>query len=160
MSDFEILSWHWWIIAIVLMMIEVMIPGAFFLWIGIAAAFVGGLVFLIPSLNLVCQVFIFGGSSILSIWIGQKYLKRYPRPTDQPNLNRRGEQYIGKDLILSEPIVNGQGKVKIDDTLWRVTGEDCPVGAHVRVTEVQGGSILQIKVIVSSGLASLNSDKS
>ena len=61
MPDFEILSWHWWIIAIVLMMIEVMISGAFFLWIGIAAAFVGGLVFLIPSLTLVFQVFIFGG---------------------------------------------------------------------------------------------------
>jgi hypothetical protein len=150
MPDFEILSWHWWIIAIVLMMIEIMIPGAFFLWIGIAAAFVGGLVFLIPSLNLVSQVFIFGGASILSIWVGQKYLKRYTRPTDQPNLNRRGEYYIGRTLILTEPIVNGQGRVKIEDSFWKITGEDCPIGMHVRVTGVQGGSVLQIKVIDST----------
>ena len=149
MPDFEILSWHWWIVAIVLMMIEVMIPGAFFLWIGIAAAFVGGLVFLIPSLTLVFQVFIFGGASILSIWVGQKYLKHYTRPTDQPNLNRRGEHYIGRTLILTDPIINGQGKVKIEDSFWKVTGEDCPLGTHVRVTGVQNSSVLQVKIIHS-----------
>ena len=149
MPDFEIISWHWWIIALFLMMIEVMIPGAFFLWIGIAATFVGGLVFLIPSLTLVSQVFIFGGASILSIWIGQKYLKRYPRPTDQPNLNRRGEYYIGQSLILSEPIVDKRGRVKIDDSFWKISGEDCPAGTHIRITGVQGGSVLQVEIIDS-----------
>lgn len=149
MLNFEILSWHWWIMATLLMMIEVMIPGAFFLWIGIAAAFVGGVVFFAPSLTLVFQIFIFGGASILSIWVGQKYLKCYARPTDQPNLNRRGEYYIGRTLILSEPIVNGQGRVKIDDTLWRITGENCSVGTHVRITGVQGSSVLQVRIIHS-----------
>ena len=65
--------------------------------------------------------------------------------SDEPHLNRRGEQYIGRVFTLDVAIVNGQGKVRVDDTTWKVQGDDCPVGTRVRVHGVDG-VVLLVKV--------------
>ena len=41
-------------------------------------------------------------------------------------------------IALNEPIVNGRGKLRVDDTVWKVEGADCPAGVQVRVTGVDG----------------------
>ena len=53
--------------------------------------------------------------------------------TDQPLLNRRGAQLIGRIATLAEPIKDGRGRIRIGDTLWRVSGPDLPAGTRVRV---------------------------
>lgn len=58
--------------------------------------------------------------------------------SDQPDLNRRGAQYIGRTVTVEEPIVAGRGKVRIGDTLWPVEGPDAAIGARVKVTAVRG----------------------
>lgn len=130
--------WHWLIVAVALVVLEIFSPGVFFLWLGVAAAVVGGVLWLMPELSWQTQFVLFAVFSVVSIGIARMVLVRRPIATDEPTLNRRGEQYVGRTLVLSEAIENGIGKVRVDDTQWRVSGVDSPLGARVRVTGVDG----------------------
>lgn len=144
MTPEELSHWHWWILAVALVILEVFAPGAFFLWLGIAAGVVGALVYLVPSLGWEYQVLAFSLLSVISIIIWRKFFRARPSDTDQPNLNRRGEQYVGRLFTLNEPIVDGLGKIRVDDSTWKIRGEDCPVGSQVEVTGVDG-TILKVR---------------
>ncbi|MGM0594599.1 MAG: NfeD family protein [Pseudomonadota bacterium] len=130
--------WSWWILAITLLVLEVFAPGTFFLWLGIAAGVVGLLVLVLPGLGWEFQVVIFAGLSVGSILLWRRYFRQLPGDTDQPALNRRGHQYVGRSFTLDAPIVNGQGKIRVDDTSWKIEGEDCAAGSKVKVTGVDG----------------------
>jgi hypothetical protein len=130
--------WHWLIVAAILLSVEMMIGAYYFLWMGIAAVIVGGVMFFMPSLSWLAQVIIFTVLSLASFILFKKYQKRNPVISDQPALNKRGQQYVGRVFTLNEPIVNGIGKVKVDDTTWKVSGEDRDAGAKVRVVAVDG----------------------
>ena len=134
----EIVFWHWLIVAVVLVTLEMLVPGAFFLWMGISAAIVGAILFLAPSLSLIMQVIIFAVLSVISLIMYKQFQKHNPVVIDEPALNRRGEQYVGRVLTLDAPIVNGIGKVNIDDSTWKIRGEDMGAGTKVRVTAVDG----------------------
>jgi hypothetical protein len=137
--DFEqVVFWHWWVAAIVLVVIEVFAPGAVALWMGVAAALVGLLLLAAPETAWEYQLLVFAVLSVASVVAWRFYLSRRPIETDQPMLNRRGEQYVGRVFTLDEAIVNGTGKISVDDTTWKVEGEDLPLGARVRVTGVDG----------------------
>jgi len=136
--------WHWWILAAILIIFEVFAPGAFFLWLGIAAAAVGGLVYLSPSLGWEYQVLLFSVLSVVSIVTWRKFFRTTPGDTDQPALNRRGEQYIGRTFTLQAPIIDGIGKIRVDDSSWKIRGENCAVGTQVEITGVDG-TILEVR---------------
>ncbi len=140
----EITYWHWWVLGVVLIIFEVLSPMVFMLWMGISAGVVGLLVLLFPEIPWEMQIILFGVFSVASIAIWRAYLKRNPTKTDQPRLNRRGEQYVGRVFTLEEPIVNGQGKIRVDDSTWKITGDDCPEGTRVEVTGV-AGVILEVE---------------
>ena len=59
----------------------------------------------------------------------------------QPFLNRRDGGYVGRVFTLDKPIVDGVGTVRIDDTVWRVTGPDMPAGKRVRVEHADGAML-------------------
>ncbi|MEE9551780.1 MAG: NfeD family protein [Gammaproteobacteria bacterium] len=134
----EIVFWYWWIVAVVLITLEMLVPGAFFLWMGISAGVVGGLLYFVPDLSWLAQVLIFTVLSVVTLVVYKRYQKRNPVISDEPALNRRGEQYIGRVFTLDVPIVNGVGKVKVDDSTWKISGEDMQAGAKIRVASVDG----------------------
>lgn len=134
--------WHWWILGVLLIVLEVLAPATFFLWMGIACGVVGFILLLEPSLGWQYQFMVFSVFSIVSIAASRLYLRRRPIATDRPTLNRRGEQYIGRQFTLQHPIVNGTGKIQVDDSTWKIHGEDCDVGTQVRVTGVDGTILL------------------
>lgn len=134
----HIVFWHWWILAGLLLILELTAPAFFFLWLGIAAAAVGLILLAFPSIGLEIQLVLFAITSIVSVLAWRKYQESRPITSDQPNLNRRGHQYIGRVFSLVEPIVNGVGKVIVDDSTWRVKGPDLPAGTHIKVTGVDG----------------------
>ena len=133
--------WDWFIAGLVLVILEIFAPGAVFLWLGIAAGVVGAVVFFAPYLDWKFQFTLFAVLSVVSIVVSRRYLKRRPLETDHPNLNRRGAQYVGRDLILDAALSGGRGRLRVDDTTWRVEGPDLPVGAKVRVTAVNGATL-------------------
>jgi membrane protein implicated in regulation of membrane protease activity len=129
--------WHWWIFAVILLVLEVLTPGTFFLWMGVSAVMVGLLALLLP-IGWELQVFFFAILSVLSIVIGRHYLKLRPIESDRPNLNRRGQQYVGRTFTLAEPIVHGYGKIRVDDSTWKIEGGDAAEGSQIRVIGVDG----------------------
>lgn len=135
--------WHWLIFAAVLLIIEISTGTTYFLWMSIAAAVVGVLLLtFFPLLGGEYQLVIFAVLSVLSVVVWRLYLKSHPTQSDQPKLNRRGEQYVGRTLTLQEAIVNGQGKIKIDDSTWKIEGQDCPAATRIRVVGTQGVILL------------------
>ncbi len=130
--------WHWWVLGVVLIILEIISPAVFFLWMGISAGVVGVLVLLFPSMGWELQMLLFAVFSVASIVFWRNYLKTHPTESDQPTLNRRGEQYVGRLFTLKEPVVNGFGKIRVDDSTWKIAGADCPAGTKVRVTGVDG----------------------
>ena len=134
----DVTFWHWWVLGIVLVILEVFAPGAIFLWLGVAAGIVGVILLVIPSLTWEWQFLIFSVISVLSIVLWRNHLKGHPTQTDQPRLNRRGEQYIGRTFTLDEAVVNGTGKIRVDDTTWKISCDDCKKGTRVKVTGVDG----------------------
>ncbi|KGM06468.1 putative activity regulator of membrane protease YbbK [Methylophaga thiooxydans] len=131
---FVIDFWHWWIFAVVLVTIEILAPSFFALWLGIAAFLTGLALLLFPQLGWEYQLMLFAVLSVLSIVMWRHYYLKNPIVSDQPNLNRRGAQYIGRTVTLSAPIADGVGKIKLDDSTWKVRGPDCAAGKKVRIT--------------------------
>jgi membrane protein implicated in regulation of membrane protease activity len=131
-------AWHWGIIAAVLIILEMFVPGAFLLWLGVAAAVNSILLVFIPAMSWEAQFVIFAVVSVVSIVAFRRWRDKNPVATDQPALNRRGDQYVGRTFTLAEPIVNGQGKLYVDDSTWKIEGDDCDAGIKVRVTGVDG----------------------
>ena len=134
----DIVFWHWWIIAGLLLILELILPSFFFLWLGIAAAAIGFVLLVLPSMPMEMQLVIFSVASVIAVLAWRKYRETRPVESDQPNLNRRGQQYVGRVFTLDRPIQNGVGKVEVDDSTWRVKGPDLPAGTHVKVTGVDG----------------------
>jgi membrane protein implicated in regulation of membrane protease activity len=134
----DIVFWHWWIIAGLLLILELILPSFFFLWLGIAAAATGFVLLVLPSMPMEMQLVIFSVASVIAVLAWRKYRETRPVESDQPNLNRRGQQYVGRVFTLDRPIENGVGKVEVDDSTWRVKGPDLPAGTHVKVTGVDG----------------------
>lgn len=122
----------WGCAALLLMAAEAFAPGAFMLWLGFAAAGVFLLVALFPLTEL-WQAVAFVVLSFVSIGIYLGYFRGRDRASDQPLLNRRGEQMIGQVFTLHEAIVDGRGRIRSGDALWIVEGNDLPAGARVRV---------------------------
>ncbi len=134
----QIEFWHWLIIAVVMVIIEIVLPAAYFLWMGIAAFVIGLLLYAAPGIPALIQVIVFGALSVVAVFLYKRHQRNNPYKKDQPNLNRRGEQYIGRSFTLEEAIVNGVGKIRVDDSTWKVKGIDMPAGVKVRVISVDG----------------------
>lgn len=136
----NIIYWHWLILAVALIILEILMPGAYFLWMGVSAAAVGCAMFIFPEMPWLTQILIFAALSVITVVIYKTHQKKNPIVTDEPALNRRGEQYIGRTVILTEAIVNGVGKTKVDDSTWKVTGADMEAGESVRVVAIEGST--------------------
>lgn len=133
----ELGPWNWMVLGLILLALEIVVPGVFLLWIGIAALLIGSL-----SLQLwdagfwtwQVQVLAFLMLSLVSAYAGTRIMRNRKDNTDQPLLNKRSAQMIGRTATLVEPIREGRGRIQLGDTLWRVSGPDLPAGARVRVT--------------------------
>lgn len=130
-------GWTWWIIAGLLLLVELVLPGVFFIWLALAGAVIGVLdIFLDLSWQVETALF-----AVLSVVLVYFVRPRFSLPGGEPNnLNQRMYGYVGRSYVLDEAIVNGRGKIRIDDTLWVVTGTDRPKGEWVKVKAVDGAS--------------------
>lgn len=141
--SFDPTYWHWLALACALLVIEIAVPIAFFLWLSIAAACTALVAYLLPDLSWQLQALLFSALCIVSMFAWHRFAKdSKPSNTDQPNLNQRYQGYIGRTLILSQAIVNGVGKVRVEDSQWQVRGTDADVGSQVKVIAVEGSYLL------------------
>lgn len=129
--------WGWFIAGLLLMGLEILAPGAFMLWLGLAAIATGFVTALV-DLSWQQTVIVFAALSLVSVLIGRRVLSERSQRTGESALNDRVAKLVGRTFVLDAPIEQGRGRVKVDDTVWRVEGPDLPQGARVRVTGVDG----------------------
>jgi inner membrane protein len=129
--------WNWMILAAVLFLLEVMAPGIFLMWFGLAAAVTGILAFGL-EIGWQWQLVWFCLLSLAAVLLALKYLRQHPLQSDRPLLNERALQHVGQCFDLVDPIMNGRGSVKIGDSIWRVEGPELPRGTRVRVLGANG----------------------
>lgn len=133
--------WLWIIAGVVLLVLEVLSPGVFMLWLGLAALVVGVLSFLIDwSWQWQGVAFVVLAAAAFPIW--RRISQRAPPPNDQPFLNQRGEALVGRVFTLEKPIVDGHGTIVVDDTIWRAKGPDLTTGSRVRVARTEGALLI------------------
>jgi inner membrane protein len=128
-------GWTWWVIAGVFLLIELMLPGVLLMWLGLAAAIIG-VIEIFADLSWQAEIALFAVLSVLLVLFVRPRVK-FPQG-EASNLNQRMYDYVGRSYVLHDAIVNGRGKVKIDDTLWMVTGTDRDKGEWVKVKSVEG----------------------
>jgi inner membrane protein len=130
--------WFWWIVAGALLLLELMTPGVFAMWLALAAASVGITDYFV-DLSWQLELLAFAGFSLVYVYLARPwYSKGTLQNSDQTNLNQRIYAFVGKTFVLAEPIINGQGKLDIEGTRWEVLGPNLAKGATVRVTAVEG----------------------
>jgi inner membrane protein len=132
--------WNWLILGAIFLTLELFAPGAFMLWLGLAALAVGLISFAVDW-SWQAQLVAFAVLSLALIPVWRRYAPRVEKPSDSPLLNRRAESYIGRVFTLDNPIIDGVGRVRIDDTIWRVTGPDSATGSRVRIVRAEGPNL-------------------
>ena len=128
--------WNWLIFGLVLLILEILAPGFLFIWFGLAALVTGALAFLLASaagFGWQFQTVAFLVLSVIFVLAGRRFFGSRSSDADGSLLNRRGEQLVGQRATLTEPIINGRGRIRINDTMWRIKGPDLPTGTEVRV---------------------------
>ncbi len=134
----EIVFWDWWILAAVLFVFEMTLPGVVFLFLAIGAVASGLLLAVVPGASLESQLAVFAVFSVASALALRPALKRWQGRVAASTLNARGDALVGKTFLLDSPILGGRGRVKLGDGSWIVTGPDMVAGAKVRVAAVNG----------------------
>lgn len=135
----EIVFWHWLILGFVLLVGEVLLPGTFLMWPGLAAILTGVLAYAAPSLGWEVHALVFAVATVLAAAIGRAAYARLRAPqTDHPTLNRRAARLVGTLHTLDTAIADGRGRMKVGDTTWTVAGPDLNAGTRVRVVGVDG----------------------
>ena len=139
--------WDWFIVGGLLLILEILAPGVFMLWLGLAALLVG-VISLFVDWPWQAQFVVFAAFAFAAIPLWRRLALQVEGATDQPFLNRRAEAFVGRIFTLEKPIIDGSGTMGIDDTVWRITGADAPAGSRVKVTRVDG-TALHVAVVAA-----------
>ncbi len=146
--------WSWWILGLVLLAAELAAPGVFLIWIGAAAIVIGTLSLLLWDSGFwtwQLQLVLFALLSISFALAGRRFYAKRSQTSDEPMLNRRGESLVGRTATLHEPITEGRGRIRLDDTWWSVMGPDLPAGTQVKVVAASGRDLtVEAAQIISS----------
>ena len=132
-------TWNWLIAGLVLMALELIAPGVFMFWLGLAALLTGLLSFAV-NLSWQSQFLMFAVFAVAAVPLWRR-LARHKPDNSNPFLNKRADALVGRVFTLDKPIIDGAGTVRIDDTIWRVAGPDAPAGSKVKVVQADGASL-------------------
>ena len=136
-------AWHWLCFGILILLGELLGAGGFLLGIGASALAVSLLQFLFPGIVWYWQFVIFASMSILLTLIYWKRFKTFNEKTEQPLLNSRIQNLLGRRSPLIKAIENGQGKIQIEDALWSVSyRQNLPTGTIVKIIGAEGMVLL------------------
>ncbi|MCW6511072.1 NfeD family protein [Lichenifustis flavocetrariae] len=129
-------SWCWIIAGLGLAIGEVIAPGIFLIWLGLACL-ATGLVVAATAPSWPVQVIVFALLAPVAALLGRRLMRNPP-----PTLNRRGHDLVGREVVLDTPIHNGVGRLPQGDTSWRLVGPDLAAGTRVRIVRMDGVTLV------------------
>jgi membrane protein implicated in regulation of membrane protease activity len=133
--------WVWLTIGVVLAGLEMLVPGVYLIWLGIAAIITGVLTGLL-HLSLPVQVIDFVFLALIIAFSARRWLRESPIVSQDPLMNRRGARMVGETAVVVQAIEHGGGRVHFGDSEWNVRGPDVAVGERVRITGSDGATLL------------------
>lgn len=139
----QLTSWHWLTLGLILLIMEALGTGGFLLGGAVSAFVLGVLMQFFPDIYWHQQLVIFAVlASVFSV-LYWKYFKKFNETTDEPLLNNKVGQMVGKKLRLQEAIVGGEGKIQIGDTFWKLHAEtDLEEACDVVVVGYEGTTLI------------------
>lgn len=142
--------WYWLVAGLVLMSLELLGPGVFFLWIGIGAAAVGLVLMLFPTLPLEGQIIVLLVFMVGSVLVGVRVQARN-KANAAIMLNTGLNQYVGRRVVAVQAFQSGRGRIKVDDTTYPAQS-DSPVesGDQMVVQAVHNGVFQVVRLGGSS----------
>ena len=132
--------WLWLLAAIALGIAELIAPGVFLIWLAAAAA-ATGLLTLAFGIDLPFQFAVFALLAIAAVYSGRRWYLANPMPSADPMLNDRAARLVGRTVVVVAAIENGEGRVKVGDSVWSCRGADSPEGSRVRITGADGSCL-------------------
>lgn len=136
-------AWAWVVGGLVLLALELALPGGVFIWLG-SAAVVTGLVSLVYPMDWAIEFAFFAVLALVAIFVWLRFFRPRIRATDNPFLNQRASRFVGQEMVLEEPIVAGFGRVALGDTVWRISGPDLAAGSRIRIVGAEG-AVLKVE---------------
>jgi len=127
----------WLAIGLALAAAEMAVPGVFLIWLA-GAAIITGLIAWVVPVGLPLQIVIFAALAIIAVFTGRRYLRANPVQSADPMLNDRGGQLVGQQVIVTQVIDGGTGRVKHGDTEWLAKGPEAEPGTRMRVSGHEG----------------------
>jgi membrane protein implicated in regulation of membrane protease activity len=132
----------WLILAAILAIAELMLPGVYLTFIAMGAAITGVLALLFPELGMVGQLVSFAAWSMVLVLVGKRWYGANPIPSSDPDLNNRAARLVGQTVTVVEAISGGTGRVRVGDGEWPAEGPDLQAGVKARIAEVRGGVVV------------------
>lgn len=133
----------WLVAGMLLAIAEMIAPGIFLLWLGIAALLTGLATLLLP-IGIELQMAVFAILAVASVFIGRRWSGTRAIPSDDPKLNDRIARLIGEQVTVESPITSGRGRVRVGDGIWPAEGPDMAAGTIGRISGARDG-VLQIE---------------
>lgn len=135
-------GWGWLILGLLLIGGELLAPGIFLLWLGLAALVTGAVVGL-TGMAWQGALLVFAALSLASVLAGRALTRRRGEEPDiASGLNDRGRQLVGKVFKLEATMQGGEGRIRVGDSSWRVTGPELLAGTEIRVVRVEGATLV------------------
>jgi membrane protein implicated in regulation of membrane protease activity len=135
-------GWAWVVLGLILIGAEMLAPGIFLLWFGLAALLTGAVIGL-TGIGWQGALLVFAVLAIASVLAGRAITRRRDQEPDAASgLNDRGRQLIGKVFKLEATMTGGEGRIRVGDSSWRVTGPELLAGAEIRIVRVEGATLV------------------
>lgn len=132
----------WLTLALVLGAAELLAPGVFLIFLAIAAASTAAICFALPDVPFVAQIGAFGLWSAIAVLIGRRWYRDFPITTEDAMLSDRSQRLLGQVVTVTEPFVDGRGRVTLGDSVWLAQGPGSEIGARMRVSGVDGSVLV------------------
>jgi membrane protein implicated in regulation of membrane protease activity len=130
----------WLIFGVLLLITEMIAPGAYLMFLGGAAILTGLISFALP-IPIILQFLIFAAASVASVYVAKRWFDVYPILSSAPLLNARVAQMIGQTVEVVEPIDGGSGRVKVGDSVWSANGPDAEIGTRMKIIGAEGNRL-------------------
>ena len=133
-------GWLWLIGGVLLLILEVIAPGFFLVFLG-AAAMATGLFTLLFGLGTAPQLALFALYAVIAVLVGRRFYANRTADSTDPLLNDRAGRLIGKSVTVVATVDEHNGRVRVGDSEWSARGGPAQVGERVRITGIDGNCL-------------------
>ena len=139
-------SWVFIALGGVLLIIELLGTGGYSLWSGISAFIVGSLAWIVPFSWSMLWI-LFAIFTLLTAYVWYLWLKRNGKDKSERGvLNQPQRDLIGLKTVVVEAIINGHGRIKVNDSTWMAKSEqNFNIGEYVTVVDFDGNILKVVK---------------